>query len=35
MCLKGCDIDMIEDPHHKIHKCNFGHQIRAIGGMMV
>lgn len=22
-------------PHHSIHKCQSGHQIRAIGGMAV
>jgi len=24
-----------EDPSHKIHKCLYGHQIRAIGGTMI
>jgi hypothetical protein len=34
-CQRLCDIDMRVDQHHKIHKCEYGHQMRAISGIRV
>jgi hypothetical protein len=34
-CGRLCDIDMKQIDVHSIHKCNTGHQIRAIIGMRV
>jgi hypothetical protein len=34
-CQRLCDIDMRIDHHHKIHKCEYGHQMRAINGIRV
>jgi hypothetical protein len=34
-CGRLCDIDMKQIDVHTIHKCNTGHQIRAIIGMRV
>ena len=34
-CKRLCDVDMRLDEHHKIHQCNFGHQLRAVSGVRV
>ncbi len=34
-CQRLCDVDMRQDEHHRIHKCNYGHQMRAISGVRV
>jgi len=34
-CKRLCDIDMRLDEHHKIHKCEYGHQMRAVSGIRI
>lgn len=34
-CKRLCDVDMKIDSLHKIHRCKYGHQMRAVNGIRV
>lgn len=34
-CKRLCDVDMRLEEHHNIHRCGYGHQMRAISGVRI